>query len=178
MISSKFREDVSDFLAADTKLHLNEAALERVVARLKTMLVEMIENKRAARLESRNRRPKTSSLPSRSDSQSGRQQKVIQEINLSVTDTNDSFVNTCTLTRRAICAPAQFLLNERAGEGYLTRPRTTGGIRAGARGSIYAPSGVDVRSVSPNIMNRLSLKVYFTERISHKERGQGQEKGA
>jgi hypothetical protein len=92
-------------------------------------------------------------------------QRVVQDINLSVSDKNDSFVNTSTLTRKAICSPAQFLLNEKAGEGYLTRPRTTGYARSTNRGTMYGVS--DARSVSPNILNRLSLKVHAYDLTRH-----------
>ena len=151
----KLDERVSDFLALDAQLEHSQEALTRVISRLKSVLVKLIQKRKAeaarpvtqqSRLDSRGR---PSRLPSRMSEYSS-VNSASREINLRVHNDNDAFVDSTSLSAQAICSPAPFL--SVAG----TRPFT-----ANSRSTLE--NGMD-GWVPPNILNRISLKAHESRR--------------
>jgi len=141
---------ISHFLAVDAQLNHSQEALTRVIAKLKALLVKLIQQRRSSgtrpgsqqsRLDSRER---LSRLPSRMSECSS--SVAHREIHLRIHNETDAFLNTTNLSAQAICSPAPFLT------GTLTRPHT-----ANSRSTLE--HGVD-GWVPPNILNRISVKVH------------------
>lgn len=147
---TKLGERVSDFLALDAQLHHSQEALTRVIAKLKAVLVKLIQKRRAdatrpATQQSRaGSRGRPSRLPSRMSDFSGH--SATREIHLKIHNDADAFVNSTNLSGQAICTPAPFLS--------VTKPRP---FTANTRSTLE--NGAD-GWVPPSILNRISLKVH------------------
>lgn len=137
----------------DSQLHHSQEQLSRVVAKLKTILTQLILERRASAAKARSEQSRTNSrigsrerisrLPSRDDALSF---NLAREIDIRINNEKDAFLNSMNLSRQSICSPASFL------SGSTIRPSTANSqspLEHGSEG--WVPH---------NILNRISLKVH------------------